>query len=81
MPVGWQSRQMVTVMINKPRFIKTSSVAGAWFIKDKKDDSIVAIIQRGNRPVERTEAMVKVMLEALNTAVEKSDARNRNYPN
>lgn len=48
------------------RFILRRSQADSWFIKDQKDGSLVCIIQKGKRPLERTQAMVKVMLEALN---------------
>lgn len=51
------------------RFILRRSQADAWFIKDQNDDSLVCIIQKGRRPLEKTEAMVKVMLAALNDAV------------
>lgn len=58
-------------MSEKQRFIKAESLAGAWYIKDNKDGSLVAIVQNGKRPQEHTEAMIKVMLDALNGAVEK----------
>lgn len=58
-------------MIEKKRFIKTTSLAGVGFIKDQKDESIVAIILKSQRPKEYTEAMTQVMLDALNKAVEK----------
>lgn len=51
------------------RFIKTKSQAGVSFIKDAKDGSLVAIIQKGKRPEAHTEAMIQVMLDALNQAV------------
>lgn len=57
-------------MIIKRRFIKTTSQSGVNFIKDTKDDTIVCIMQRGYRPPEHTEAMIKIMLDALNNAVE-----------
>ena len=50
------------------RFILRRSQADAWFIKDMSDESLVCIIQKGKRPLEKTEAMVKVMLAALNAA-------------
>lgn len=59
------------MMSNKKRFIQTFSQAGVCFIKDCKDDSLVAILIKGQRPKEHTEAMAKVMLDALNNAVEK----------
>lgn len=58
-------------MPDKKRFIRTTSQSGVRFIKDTKDDSIICIMQRGKRPPEHTEAMIKVMLDALNGAVEK----------
>lgn len=51
------------------RFILRRSQADAWFIKDQHDESLVCIIQKGKRPQEKTQAMVKVMLDALNAAV------------
>lgn len=53
-------------MATNERFIRTRSQADVWFIKDTKDDSIVCIMQKGKRPLEQTQAMVKVMVEALN---------------
>lgn len=50
------------------RFILRRSQADAWMIKDQNDDSLVCIIQKGKRPLEKTQAMVKVMLDALNNA-------------
>lgn len=58
-------------MSEKQRFTKAESLARAWYIKDNKDGSLVAIVQNGKRPQEHTEAMIKVMLDALNGAVEK----------
>lgn len=57
-------------MLKRRRFIKTTSEAGVSFIKDTRDDSIVCIMQRAKRPPEHTEAMLRVMLDALNDAVE-----------
>lgn len=50
------------------RFILRRSQADAWMIKDLSDESLVCIIQKGRRPIAKTEAMVKVMLAALNEA-------------
>lgn len=50
------------------RFILVRSQADAWMIKDLSDESLVCIIQKGRRPIAKTEAMVKVMLAALNEA-------------
>lgn len=60
-------------MTGQKRFIKTENLGGTWFIKDSKDASLVCIIQKGQRPLEHTEAMVKVMLAALNNAVERKN--------
>ena len=54
---------------NSQRFIMRPTFAGVWMIRDSKDDSVVCIMNKGNRPLEKTEAMTKVMLEALNQAV------------
>lgn len=61
-------------MPTKERFIRTRSQADAWFIKDTKDDSIVCIMQKGKRPPEHTEAMIQVMLDALNRAASRRPA-------
>lgn len=53
------------------RFVKTVSYGGAWFIRDTKNGSVVAFIQKEGRPLEHTEAMVKIMLDALNGASER----------
>lgn len=55
----------------KKRFYKGSSLSGTWFIKDRKDESLVAIVLKGSRPVKHSEAMLETMLDSLNTAVEK----------
>ncbi len=60
-------------MPDKKRFIRTTSQSGVRFIKDTKDDSIICIMQRGKRPPEHTEAMIQVMLAALNGAVERKN--------
>lgn len=65
-------------MVIKRRFIKTTSEAGVSFIKDSRDDSIVCIMQKSKRPLEHTEAMLKVMLNALNTAVEAKNGASDN---
>lgn len=36
------------------RFILRRSQADAWFIKDQRDQSLVCIIQKGKRPLEKT---------------------------
>ena len=76
-----QPRQYVE-MLKKRRFIKTTSEAGVSFIKDARDDSIVCIMQRAKRPPEHTEAMLRVMLDALNEAVEaKNGCAGQSAPN
>ncbi len=60
------------------RFIRTRSQADVWFVKDTKDDSIVCIMQKGKRPLEHTEAMLRVMLDALNNAVEPKNGASDN---
>lgn len=62
------SRKTGEVMPTKERFICTRPQVDAWFIKDTKDDSIVCIMQKGKRPPEHPEAMIQVMLDALNRA-------------
>ena len=57
--------------MNKKRFISTHNLANVWFIRDTKDDSLVCIMNRGNRGEEKTKAMLQVMLDALNDTVEK----------
>ncbi|WP_165079125.1 MULTISPECIES: hypothetical protein [unclassified Desulfovibrio] len=52
----------------KQRFIKTTSQSGVRFIKDTKADEVVCIVNKGKRPPEHTEAMIQVMLDALNRA-------------
>lgn len=53
------------------RFVKDSNLAGTWYIRDSKDDTLVCILMKHGRPEKQTEAMCNVMLEALNSAVEK----------
>ncbi|WP_297047280.1 hypothetical protein [uncultured Desulfovibrio sp.] len=58
-------------MVDKKRFIRTTSQSGVRFIKDAQSGEVVCIMNKGKRPPEHTEAMIKVMLDALNGAVEK----------
>lgn len=60
-------------MPNKPRFIRTTSQSGVRFIKDTQSDEVVCIMNKGKRPPEHTEAMIQVMLAALNGAVERKN--------
>lgn len=48
------------------RFILVRTRADAWNIRDTSDGSAVCFILRGSRAPERTQAMVKTMLDALN---------------
>lgn len=57
--------------MNEKRFISTNNLADVWFIRDTKDDSLVCIMNKGKRGAEKTKAMMKVMLDALNDTVEK----------
>lgn len=57
--------------MKEKRFIATHNLADVWFIRDKKDDSLVCIMNRGKRGEEKTKAMLQVMLDALNDTVEK----------
>ncbi len=59
--------------MNEKRFIATHNLADVWFIRDTKDDSLVCIMNKGKRGVEKTKAMLKVMLDALNDTVEKAN--------
>ncbi len=58
--------------MNEKRFISTHNLADVWFIRDTKDDSLVCIMNKGKRGAEKTQAMLKVMLDALNDTVEKA---------
>lgn len=58
-------------MEEEKRFIKTTSAGGAWFIRDRKEGRPIAVFFKGDRPQEQSEAMLKVMLDALNKAVER----------
>ncbi len=61
--------------MEKQRFYARRTLGGARTICDRKDDSLVAIVTGGSRPTEHTEAMIAVMLKALNEAVEKNGTR------
>ncbi len=65
---------------NSQRFILRESFAGAWFIHDRSDDSTVCHIQKGRRKVEKTQAMAKVMLDALNSAVRREQKKGAEAP-
>lgn len=59
--------------MNIQRFILKKTATSVWQIVDTKDDLPVCVITRNGRDPERLQAMVTVMLDALNAAV---DARN-----
>lgn len=54
---------------NTQRFTLLRTAASAWLIKDNSDHSAVYFIHQGRRDPAKTQAMVKVMLDALNNAV------------
>ncbi len=53
---------------NLQRFTLRKTAANAWYIRDNSDDSIVCMLHRGRRDTEKTQAMITVMLRALNDA-------------
>lgn len=53
------------------RFRIVKSFSRVLFIKDNKDDTIVAAVHGFGREERKTEAMAKVMVDALNREVEK----------
>lgn len=58
----------MTAAADAPRFRAFKSLGGAYFIEDAQDGSRVALIFRGKRAGEKTAAMVRVMVDALNRA-------------
>lgn len=56
-------------MSDQPRFHVARTLGGARYIEDRSDHSMVAMVLRGDRSEERTAAMLKVMVDALNAAV------------
>lgn len=50
------------------RFTLCRTAADAWLIRDASDGSAVCFVHRGRRDPAKTQAMVKVMLTALNAA-------------
>ena len=48
------------------RFILVRTRVDAWFIRDTSDGSTVCFVSRGRRAPEKTQAMVRTMLDALN---------------
>lgn len=51
------------------RFTIVKNFGGMRFIKDRKDNTTVATIHGYGREPEKTEAMMNVMLDALNNTV------------
>ena len=64
-------------MTTRERFVLRTTFAGAWVIRDQKDDSPVCLIFHGGRGMEKTRAMADVMLHALNAAVSQSVRREK----
>lgn len=62
--------------MKEKRFIATHNLADVWFIRDTKDDSLVCIMNKGKRGAEKTKAMMKVMMDALNDTAEKGQHRD-----
>lgn len=56
------------------RFTLCQTVAGAWLIRDNSDGSAVCYVHKGSRNSEKTQAMVTVMLNALNDAIKPKTA-------
>ena len=61
---------------NRERFVLSPTFGGTWMIRDSKDGSIVCIMQKFSRPLEKTEAMTKVILAALNDATRPQNVKN-----
>ena len=55
--------------MDRPRFRVTRTLGGVRCIEDRHDGSTVAMVVAGKRSTEKTEAMIKVMVDALNAAV------------
>lgn len=55
------------------RFVFQNSFGGVWHIKDTQDDSVVGLIFNSNRGEDKTKAMINVMVNALNAAVERKN--------
>ena len=50
------------------RFTLCRTAGDAWLIRDNSDGSAVCFVRQGRRDPVKTQAMVTVMLEALNNA-------------
>ncbi len=61
-------------MESKPRFYEKKTSGGQLLIMDRKDESVCFFVHRGKKKREHVEAMVSVVLEALNGAVSKGGA-------
>lgn len=59
---------------NAQRFILRRTQADAWLIRDNKDGSVVCFVHKGQRALAKTQAMVSVMLAALNAAGQPKEA-------
>ena len=64
--------------MNIQRFILKKTATSVWQITDLKDDLPVCVITRNGRDPARQEAMMKVMLDALNAAVDARSFLRRN---
>ena len=53
---------------NLQRFTLCRTTGDAWLIRDNSDGSAVCFVRQGRRDPVKTQAMVTVMLEALNNA-------------
>lgn len=60
-----------------PRFTLARTSANAWYIRDGRDEKnpVVAMIHQGRRDPVKTEAMIRVMVDALNSESARRSAR------
>ncbi len=65
---------------NTQRFTLLRTAASAWLIKDNSDHTAVCFIHQGRRDPAKTQAMVKVMLDALNAAVSRGQKKGAEAP-
>ena len=65
-----------------PRFTLARTSANAWYIRDGRDEKnpVVAMIHQGRRDPVKTEAMIRVMVDALNTEAARRSARAQAAP-
>lgn len=59
---------------NLQRFTLCRTAGDAWLIRDNSDGSAVCFVRQGRRDPVKTQAMVAVMLEALNNAIKPKPA-------